>query len=293
MIKKLTTLAVALSAILTLTACNENSPTTSVDNAQSTQNIIANNNGEVKFSTISFDYELPQAMKEICDFEKNQHEEYSPCTNIDIRLAKIEPIWIEWIVNKAITDDDSPKLTKFKQSIDEFVNDNLDFLKEMKVLAEEEDGEPHLVGYGWVVNPELLPAFNHLVQVVIHTDMYMGGAHGVQNSDYLIFDTKLQSQIELKDVIDGKKEDEFYQLCYESFKDYLAKELEITTETDIKEYEEMWQFGISENFYFDEKGLSLVYQPYEMGAYAQGFITLTVPYDKLMQILKEPYLPKA
>lgn len=292
MMKKFTTLAMTLSTILTLTACNENTPNVSVNNTQPNQTVIANNSGEVKFSIVPFEYEISKDMKVACDFEKNQHEEFNPCTNIDINLVKIEPIWIEWIVNKSITDDDSPKLTKFKQSIDDFVNDNLEFINEMKTVAEEDGVEPYLAGYGWVVNPELLPQFNHVVQVVVHTDVYTGGAHGMQHGDYLIFDTKLQSQIELKDVINTKKDDEFYQLYYGAFKDYLAKELDIATEEGIKEYEEMWQFEIAENFYFGEKGLTLVYQPYEMGAYAQGFIELTVPYEKLTQLLKESYLPE-
>lgn len=300
MVKKITTLTVALLAILALTACKENTPSTSVENVPTNQAIAQLDNGEIKFSTVPFKYELPQAMKEMCEFDKQptnktpEGEYEGFCTQIDIELAKIEPIWIEQIVNKAITNDDSPKLVKFKQTLDEFTNEHLALIHEMKEIAEENGEEfTSSMAYVWYKKPEMLPAFNRLVQIAIYGDMYMGGAHGVQDVNYLIFDMDSQSQIALNDVVKSEKAGELYELYYRAFKNYLAKELEIITEEDIADYEEMWSFELTENFYFNKEGLVLVYSPYEMGAYAQGFIELTVPYDELMHILKEPYLPKA
>ncbi|WP_169798107.1 RsiV family protein [Moraxella oblonga] len=290
----MTMLTTVLSITMMLIACNENTSSLSNNPTPSTQQTTSNTDAKVKFSTVPFKYELPQAMKDACDFDKNKNEEYSPCTQIEVELVKIEPAWIEQIVNKAITNDDGSKLIKFKKTIDEFVNENLEFINEMKEIAKE-NGEEAIsgMGYVWHTKPEMLPTFNHLTQIAIYNDMYMGGAHGVQDVNYLIFDMDLQSQIQLHDVIRNEKTSEFHELYHRAFKDYLAKELEITTEEDIQEYEDMWSFKLAENFYFNKEGLVLVYSPYEMGAYAQGFIELTVPYDKLTPILKESYLPKS
>ncbi|PNK61353.1 RsiV family protein [Psychrobacter sp. FDAARGOS_221] len=48
--------------------------------------------------------------------------------------------------------------------------------------------------------------------------------------------------------------------------------------------------SISDEFYFGEEGLVLVYQPYELGSFAQGFIELTIPYAMLEGVLRPEYL---
>lgn len=263
-----------------------------IDQTLSGANKISNAK-DIKFGTTAFSYELPKSMKEICYFDNKKVEDDDGfCTKIDIHLAKVEPLWIEQIVNKRITNDDNPKLIKFRQSVDEFVDEHLLFIQDIK-LATEENKEPFISAssYSWIEKPELLPNHNNVAQIVLIRDIYMGGAHGMPNTEYLLFDMDLQTQIGFADVIIGEKIGDFEKLAYESFKAYLKQELELKTDREIKEYEETWKFELTKNFYFGKQGLALVYQPYEMGAYAQGFIEVVVPYDKLGNIIKVQYLP--
>lgn len=254
---------------------------------------------EIKFETVSYNYELPEAMKQVCGFDgqkidKETGEAIRFCTEIDIKLAKIDPMWIEQIVNKKITGDDSPKLLKFKQNVDDFVDEHLTYIHELKEYAKENNEEFISAPlYSWTAVPEILPSVNNVAQIVINSDTYMGGAHGMPNAEYLIFDMDLQSQIALSDVLEKNKENEFHELAITSFKTYLKDELQLSPK-EVKEYQQSWEFTLSENFYFDEKGLVLVYQPYQMGSFAQGFIELKLPYDELVKqnILKPAYLPK-
>lgn len=254
---------------------------------------------EVKFETVAYNYELPEAIKQVCGFDnqkidKETGQPINFCTEIDIKLAKIDPIWIEQVVNKKITDDDSPKLLKFKQTLDGFVDEHLTFINELKESAKENNEEFISAPlYSWTAVPEILPSVNNVVQIVINSDTYMGGAHGMPSAEYLMFDMDLQSQIALSDVLEKNKEKEFYELVNTSFKNYLKNELQLSPR-EMKEYQQSWEFTLSENFYFDEKGLVLVYQPYQMGSFAQGFIELKLPYDELVKqnILKPAYLPK-
>lgn len=321
-------IAIALSVVMLLGACQEkpnlkeieakleqkksadntsaaNETLKVIDQSLSGANKISSAK-EVKFSTVPYVYELPKAMQDACNFNPNNtnninqetsepsldNNENGFCTKINIELTKIEPLWVEQIVNKKITNDDNPKLIKFKQTIDEFVAEHLTFINDTKTMAKE-DGEEFTgtIAYSLFQKPELLPSVNNLVQVVIYSDVFMGGAHGMPNAEYLIFDMDLQSQIAFNDMIKSEKLGDIHALYYDAFKAYLAKELEITKEKDIREYEETWAFKLSENFYLNQEGLVMVYQPYEMGSYAQGFIELTVPYDKLGEILKVQYLP--
>lgn len=255
---------------------------------------------EIKFETVAYNYELPEAMKQVCGFDGQQVDKATGevirfCTEIDIKLAKIDPIWMEQIVNKKITGDDSPKLLKFKQNIDEFVGEHLEYIHELKESAKDNNEDfQYAPLYVWMAVPEILPSINNVAQVVISSDVYMGGAHGLPNAEYLIFDMDLQSQIVLNDVLEKNKQGDFYNLAYDAFKVYLEQELGLKTEQDIKEYGETWQFDLPENFYFDKKGINLVYQPYQMGGFAQGFIELNLPYETLAEqsILKTQYLPQ-
>lgn len=262
---------------------------------------------EVKFSTVPYVYELPKAMQDACNFNPNnasdninqetpelpsEIDKTDFCTKIDIGLVKIEPLWIEQIVNKTITGDDNPKLIKFKQAVDDFVAEHLALIDEIKTAAKE-NGEKftHAPSYAWIEKPELLMGFNNVAQIVVHSETYLGGAHGVYASNYLIFDMDLQSQIVLEDVLIPHKESEFHELAYVIFKDYLKTEMDIKSPKEIKEYESTWAFELSENFYFGKDGIVLSYAPYQMGSFAQGTIELTVPYDKLGEIIKPQYLP--
>lgn len=254
---------------------------------------------DIKFSTVPYIYELPNSMKEACHFDlaridEQTEESQSFCTNIDIELVKIEPVWIEQSVNKKITDDDNPKLIKFKRNIDEFVAEHLSLINDVKKTAKE-NNEPfnYAPSYSWSLKPALKPSVNNVVQIELSGDVYTGGAHGMPSLEYLLFDMDLQTQIKFSDVIFVEQSEAFYQLAYTAFKDYLKKELELKNDKEVKEYEETWAFNLSENFYFDKTGVVLVYQPYEMGSYAQGFIELTIPYSQLSDILKGQYFPSS
>lgn len=253
---------------------------------------------DVKFDTYVYSYELPEAMKQVCQFEvkntdEDMVEQIDICTQVDIALVKVEPKWIEQVINKAITNDDGVKLLKFKQTLDEFVGEHLMVIEEFRQIAQDNNEEFSSAPiYAWHTKPRMLPAFNNIAQFAINSDFYTGGAHSTPNEQYLIFDMDLQSQIQLGDIIVKDKDGDLFDLAQQFFKDYLKTELELKTEREIKDYEESWAFILPENFYFHEKGLVFVYQPYEIGSYAQGFIELTLPYENLTGIIRERYLPK-
>lgn len=50
--------------------------------------------------------------------------------------------------------------------------------------------------------------------------------------------------------------------------------------------------SLTENFSFAPKGLELIYQPYEIAAYAFGAPRIVIPFEQLTGVLKDEYLPK-
>lgn len=251
---------------------------------------------QIKFSTVAYEYELSDEMKQVCNFDPKTPKddegfyEENFCTAIDIKLAKIEPRWIQQIVNKKITNDDGDRLLKFKRDVDEFVDGHLAYINETKE-ATEENGEifESALSYAWGVSPELIPAHKHVAQVAIYSHIYLGGAHGMPYTEYLMFDMDLQTQIGFSDVVvdDGA----FEELAYAKYKEYL-EEQGISYDKNIPKHERVQGFVMTKNMYFGENGVVLVYQPCEIGSYAQGLINLVVPYDDLQGIIRDEYLPK-
>ena len=60
---------------------------------------------------------------------------------------------------------------------------------------------------------------------------------------------------------------------------------------NLEEYEQVWKFTLSDNFYLSTQGLVLQYGEYEIGPYVVGLPRLTIPYDQLQTVLKKEYLP--
>lgn len=230
---------------------------------------------DVTFKKIPFDYKLPKNVADNCVDSDTYMEGEVSCPSVDISLAQVEPKWIEDVINLAITNDNNSEYIKFKRGLDDFVQGQI---KDESPLA-----------YSQTVEPEQLAPHKNVAQFSILSDVYLGGAHGMPNLSYYIFDMDLQSQIGLENVIDDA-DFKFHDLLRTEFINYLADEMDIVTPEQVAEYEETWPFTISDEFYFGKKGLVLVYQPYQLGSFAQGFIELTIPYSKLDGVIRAEYL---
>lgn len=243
---------------------------------------------DIKFNTVAFAYELPKAVMDVCQSATSTATQQDSCPKIDVELAKIEPLWVEQIVNRAMTGDDNPKLLKFKQTLDEFVSGDL-----LTVNHKQQNADEALTSasvHHWRIRPELLPAFNNVAQIKISQFVYTD--LGVSRQRFLIFDMDFQSQITLGDVLKREQTANLYELAYASFREFLIKEFNLTKEKDVDNYQKGWQFELSDEFYFGEQGLVFVYHPLELGEEIAEFVELVVPYDKLGDVLKEPYLPR-
>ena len=79
-------------------------------------------------------------------------------------------------------------------------------------------------------------------------------------------------------------------MAYAAFKTWV---IESKLANNMAEYEQVWKFKLSDNFYLGKQGLILQYGEYEIGPFAVGLPRLVIPYDQLQQIIKPEYLPAA
>lgn len=114
---------------------------------------------------------------------------------------------------------------------------------------------------------------------------YSGGAHGNAWSLFISLDLRNRHRMRLSDIIAGKEEE---------LAELLEKNMRKTY--DIKDEESLQDFGLFElhiypndNFYFDDKGLSFLYNQYEIAPYAAGMIEFTLPWGDLKELLKPDF----
>ncbi|WP_445114877.1 RsiV family protein [Acinetobacter sp. WZC-1] len=140
-----------------------------------------------------------------------------------------------------------------------------------------------------MIKPSILKTNDALAVVALEMDNYLSGAHGSGTKQYYNFDLKQQKLMQLDDLLVPKQKSALEQQAHEVFKAWVM-ESELTD--NLKEYEQMWKFHLSDNFTLDEKGLLLQYGEYDIAPYAAGLPSLVIPYDKLQGILKPEYLPE-
>ncbi|MFW1858294.1 RsiV family protein [Acinetobacter defluvii] len=138
------------------------------------------------------------------------------------------------------------------------------------------------------VSPKILNSTEPLATVVLNTSSYLGGAHGSASQVYYNFDLKHQKQVGLDDIIVPNQKKELEKLAYEAFKAWVTDN---KLADNLQEYEQVWKFKLSNNFYLGKNGLILQYGEYEIGPYVVGLPRLEIPYSALKTVLKQPYLP--
>ena len=138
------------------------------------------------------------------------------------------------------------------------------------------------------ISPKILNSEGALATVVLNTSSYMGGAHGSSSQIYYNFDLKTQKLVPLDHIVASGQKAQLEKLAYEAFKKWVA---ESELSTNITEYEQVWKFKLSDNYYLGENSLILQYGEYEIGPYVVGLPRLEIPYSQLNKILKKEYLP--
>lgn len=113
---------------------------------------------------------------------------------------------------------------------------------------------------------------------------FMGGAHGNTVTNNRVFDLENQMDVTLSTLFT----DESLNVVGEKLREALA------VQNDCQTVDELIQTGIffsagdiepNDNFLLDEKGLTWVYDPYEIAPYALGPVTVSLPWSEIKDLL--------
>ncbi len=229
-------------------------------------------------------YQLPKSVSDVCEKEDN-------CPEIEISYLNTSQPWINRIINQQINtliagesvypavmvEGHPPKMpTSVKLNLDNFATTQMEHIAEGAVS----------IPYSQSVVPRYLGHTGSLELFQIGGYDYFGGAHGIGFAFYQVLDSDIKKAVSLDDILLKAKKAELSKLVEAEFEKWLVDEQGTTPE----EHKEYWEFSLTDNVTFSDKGLSFLYQPYEIAPYASGMPEMTVSYDKLDGIIKAKYL---
>ena len=120
--------------------------------------------------------------------------------------------------------------------------------------------------------------------------VYMGGAHGLETRNYYNFDLKTGKTISEKDLFKSNYVTELSELIKKRIVEE-SKEVKEAKDTEpilSLEDTDFWADSIKPNgnFYITDEGINYVFNPYEIAPYYIGQTEVSIPFNRLKNILK-------
>jgi hypothetical protein len=206
----------------------------------------------------------------------------SECPRVEINIPKaLENSKTANTINNALTEeiieilnyDDEIDASSVKDAVQSFSNGYW----ELKKLYPEETT-------GWEAKITGTITYEDPVLLTIELDSYLftGGAHGYSAKHYLNFDKYKGKELENWQLFQNRQD--FQEFAERKFRSQEAIPLEKPINSTGFMFEKD-SFYLPENIGFTNKGVQLLYNPYEVASYADGPIILTLPFEDV-----KPYL---
>ena len=159
----------------------------------------------------------------------------------------------------------------------------ISFKKVYKEFLSENDA----VGAEWEATFDAAISFEneHLISINLESFLNTGGAHGSANTTLLNFDVYKEVLVENWELFDDL--DRFIVFAETKFK--LQEKIEDDNINATGFMFEKDQFYLPENICFTKNGLLLLYNPYEIGSYADGAIVLYISHAEVSPFLMRQY----
>lgn len=310
MIKNKTTLALAiLLSGLALSACQPKKTDQATEDSASAASaqVVEKALPSLKGASEKLQLELPDCSGKNCpEFSVERLQSNQPALDkiIDqailahiesmLSVAQDESVTPKQVANKNnVTANAQPATSAAQQTLtaaQQLTTQVQPFVKTF--LAIDQDLKANGVGHkiSLSVNPRILNSEAPIATVVLNSTSYLGGAHGASEQRYYNFDLERQQQVQLKDLLVDNQSAALEKIVYSKFKAWV---MESKLAGNVAEYEQVWKFQLTDNFYLAKQGLILQYGEYEIGPYVVGLPRFEITYAELQGILKAKYFPVA
>lgn len=167
-----------------------------------------------------------------------------------------------------------------KAGLDSFIHEYESFAKEMEGV-----GPAH--GWAYQSKTNLLPVYKDLYTLSSFTYEYSGGAHGNYGTSLIVFN-KQGMKLTWNDILLPNGEQTLQPLLQKA----IALHLQLPANSAVSALGLLIDgntIPLSGSFALTDKGLRLIYTPYEIAPYSSGEIDITIPYNDISNVLKKEY----
>ena len=177
-----------------------------------------------------------------------------------------------------------------KKSTQEDMNNLKESAEEMVEYMQGDDNMQLIAEYA----PYVLRADENVVSYEQFYDDYYGGAHGYHSYAGFTFDTKTGKKLDLYDVITGE-ESVKAGIIQELKNKYASEDGLVENNTPEEDADAFFEYVDSK----DQSGavawslgadrLNIYYNPYNIGSWALGIVSVSLPFEKYPDAVKEEY----
>ena len=171
-----------------------------------------------------------------------------------------------------------------KELLADYKRNNEGLINELDSTSRYSFNNEHTVSGFSLLSDKIIYAYG------IERYVYMGGAHGLETRNYYNFNLKTGKVITEKDLYKPNFQTALAQLIKariveesKEFKD--QKNADPITNLDETDF---WTDSIKPNgnFYITDEGINYVFNPYEIAPYYMGQTEVTLPFERLKNLLK-------
>lgn len=135
---------------------------------------------------------------------------------------------------------------------------------------------------------------DRLLSVTMEDYYYTGGAHGMTVLSGMNFDTRTGQLLSLEDL--SPDYEALSAFLTETMLSQVQADPELAARMDVvqpQEYEAALAALLRQrSWYFDDRGLNIFSDVYELGSYAAGMLELNIPYEQLKGHIDDSFLPQ-
>lgn len=117
---------------------------------------------------------------------------------------------------------------------------------------------------------------------------FTGGAHPTSFLYYYTFDKDNGKLLTLKDLFEPKRYNQLLRMAEAELRDSRGIDSTQTLE-DAGFWFEEGRFALNDNYKYTDKGLEIVFNPYEVAPFSEGEIVLMFPYSSIEPMIRPEY----
>lgn len=175
------------------------------------------------------------------------------------------------IANMLLFAEEDSSTLKLDEAIETFENQYLKF---------KSDFEESALVFEATFDGEVIYQSQEIITIALTGYTNTGGAHGNSNITLYNFNPKTGKTLELEDIISD--EESFAKVAETHFKTEIAN----NGKGAMEDYFFGEDFHLPANIGFSEEGVLLLYNPYEVAAYAMGITEITILFEEVHNFLK-------